>query len=212
MHPSYWPEATHHLKRRCKVMKRLIQAHPEGMLVSKRDGFYTLFRAIVGQQISVKAADSVWAKCESAIKPLSPEALLKTPPEILRKCGLSLQKVTYAMHVASFFAETPRTPQFWSTLSDAEAISTLTSIKGVGTWTAEMFLMFHLLRPNVLPVKDIGLLKAMHVHFPDEIPELARGKYHKPAMYEAIAERWQPYRSVATWYLWRALDPVDVAY
>ena len=223
----------------------------------RADGFYSLLRAIVGQQISVKAADSVWAKVEKAVKPLTPKKLLATPDESLRACGLSGQKVAYARNVAQFFVErgiglcssplegerdlplqirggkaaskfpptkthkrvlTPpqvgsRQPEgiYWANLSDEEIITQLTAIKGIGSWTAEMFLMFHLARPDVLPLKDLGLLKAMNLYYVGE-EKLTGKKWLTPKEYEAIAAPWAPYRTVATWYLWRALDPVPVAY
>jgi len=176
------------------------------MLQARGDGFYTLVRAVVGQQISVKAADSVWAKLAKAVNPMTPENLLRKRDATLRACGLSGQKVAYARNVAQFFKERGAVgAPLWHNHSDAMVIEELTSIKGIGSWTAEMFLMFHLMRPDVLPLKDLGLLKAMDLHF-------TGGKRLKPAEYQKIAEKWAPYRSVATWYLWRALDPVPVEY
>ena len=172
---------------------------------AREDGFFTLLRAVVGQQISVKAADSVWAKLVKAVKPLTPATLLRKRDTTLRACGLSGQKVLYAKNVAQFFAERTVDADYWNTRSDDEIIRELTGIKGIGTWTAEMFLMFHLVRPDVLPLKDLGLLKAIDRHY-------GAGKPLKPADYLKIAESWRPYRSVATWYLWRSLDPVPVAY
>ncbi len=217
-------------------MKQLIARYEGETLVARGDGFYTLVRAVVGQQISVKAADSVWAKLAKVVNPMTPENLLRKRETTLRGCGLSGQKVAYARNVATFFVErgidtpppvggrlgggrmeplSPAAPppqtspvgggSYWDALTDEEVIRELTRIKGIGSWTAEMFLMFHLLRPNVLPLKDLGLLKAIDLHF-------TGGKRLKPAEYEKIAEKWAPYRTVATWYLWRALDPVPVAY
>lgn len=228
MSPEYWNAATQHLRRTCPVMKQLIAQYRGESLKARGDGFYTLLRSVVGQQISVKAADAVWAKLEAAVRPLTPHALLDLPDESLRACGLSAQKVAYARNVAMFFVErgieqtrggygvpsdTPHriAPCYWANLTDDEVIAQLTAIQGIGTWTAEMFLIFHLLRPDVFPVKDLGVLKAMHLHMPN-MPTQADGKWLKPKEYMAIAERWAPYRTVATWYLWRSLDPVPVAY
>ena len=172
---------------------------------AREDGFFTLLRAIVGQQISVKAADSVWAKLVKLVKPFTPEALLRKRDTSLRTCGLSGQKVLYAKNVARFFVERNIHADYWNSRTDEEIIAELTSIKGIGIWTAEMFLMFHLTRPDVLPLKDLGLLKAIDRQY-------GAGKPLKPADYLKIAENWRPYRSVATWYLWRSLDPVPVAY
>lgn len=196
----------------CPVMRDLIPRYADAALERAHDcGFTTLLRAVVGQQISVKAADSVWAKFEAAVKPLTPDILLRKRASTLRACGLSGQKITYAKNVAAFFKAHPYTLRDWDVHSDAEIIGMLTGIKGIGRWTAEMFLMFHLHRPDILPLQDIGLLKAMHVYCSD-IPRKSNNKHHKSEIYEQSAKLWMPYRSVATWYLWRALDPVPVAY
>jgi DNA-3-methyladenine glycosylase II len=210
--PSYWNDAKAHLMQACPVMRDLIPRYGNAALTRAHDcGFTTLLRAVVGQQISVKAADSVWAKFEAAVQPLTPHVLLHMPDDALRACGLSGQKVAYVRNVAAFFKTHPYSLHDWDAHSDAEVIALLTGIKGIGRWTAEMFLMFHLHRPDVLPLQDIGLLKAMHVHCLD-IPMKINDKYHKPSIYERSAKLWIPYRSVATWYLWRALDPVPVVY
>lgn len=257
MQPHYWNDAKKHLAKQCPTMKTLIARYQGEGLIARPDGFYSLLRAIVGQQISVKAADAVWAKVEKTVSPLTAKQLLATPDEVLRACGLSGKKVAYARNVAQFFVErgielfssppegerdlhlqirggdtasqfpptkthkrvlTPpqggsRQPEaaYWANLSDEEIIKQLTAIKGIGSWTAEMFLMFHLVRPDVLPLKDIGLLKAMNLYYVDA-KRLEGKKWLKPSEYEAIAAPWAPYRTVATWYLWRALDPVPVAY
>ncbi len=206
MTPHYWQPAKKHLSKSCPTMGRLIiQYKGEEGLKARGDGFYTLIRAIAGQQISVKAADAVWRKLEKTVVPLTPESLLRKRETTLRQCGFSAQKVAYARNVARFFAERDIGPGYWETFSDEEIIEELTSIKGIGTWTAEMFLIFHLTRPDVLPMKDLGLLKAIGRHY-------NKGKPLDKKAYLAISERWKPYRTVATWYLWRALDPEPVAY
>ncbi len=187
-------------------MKHIITTyHGEEGLTARPDGFYTLIRAIAGQQISVKAADAVWAKLEKAVTPLTPENLLRKRVPTLRKCGFSEQKVAYARNVATFFIQHRIHARYWEFLSDEEVVSQLTSIKGIGSWTAEMFLIFHLLRPDVFPIKDLGLLKAIDRHYGLKTPV-------QKTQYLALSENWRPYRTVATWYLWRALDPVPVAY
>jgi DNA-3-methyladenine glycosylase II len=207
----YWNDATRHLSRQCPTLKTLISRYKGEMLVPREDGFYSLLRAIVGQQISVKAADSVWAKVEKTVKPLSPQKLLSTPDEALRACGLSGQKVAYARNIAEFYKNRKTHAAAWEGHTDEEVIAALTTIKGIGSWTAEMFLMFHLARPNVLPLKDLGLLKAMNLYYVKE-EKLAGKKWLSAEEYKAIAAPWAPYQTVATWYLWRALDPVPVAY
>lgn len=205
MQPEYWAKATRHLAKQCPTMGKLIKSYEGEFLTARGDGFYTLLRAVAGQQISVKAADAIWKRMEQAIKPMEPEKLLRVRDTTLRKCGLSQQKVLYAKNVARFFAENHVDAAYWAARDDATIIAELSSIKGIGTWTAEMFLIFHLARPNVFPVKDLGVLKAIDLHY-------TNGQRLKPKEYIALAERWHPYKSVATWYLWRALDPVPVAY
>jgi DNA-3-methyladenine glycosylase II len=212
MQPHYWNDAKKHLSANCPAMKQLIARYEGETLRARGDGFYTLLRSIVGQQISVKAADAVWAKVEKALTPLTPKKLLATPDEALRACGLSASKVAYARNVAEFYRTRGVKADYWKDHSDADVLAELVAIKGIGSWTAEMFLIFHLMRPDVFPVKDLGVLKAINLHLLEGDKRLAKDKWLKPKEYEALATRWQPYRTVATWYLWRALDPVPVAY
>jgi DNA-3-methyladenine glycosylase II len=205
MQPEYWRKATRHLSKECPTMATLIARYKGESLRARPDGFYSLLRAVVGQQISVKAADSIWKRLEKAVKPLTPEKLLRVRDTTLRKVGLSQQKVAYAKNVAKFFAENHIDAAYWAARDDSQVIEELVSIKGIGTWTAEMFLIFHLTRPDIFPVKDLGVLKAVDLHY-------TGGKRLKPKEYIEFAKRWAPYRSVATWYLWRALDPVPVEY
>lgn len=199
MPPEYWDKAREHLSRRDKKLGRVISAYEGEFLAAKGDAFGTLARAVVGQQISVKAADTVWRRFEEMLVKVNPESVGKAAEEALRGVGLSRQKVVYLRSLAEYFAGAG--PDFRS-LGDEEAIRELCAIKGIGRWTAEMFLIFHLERPDVLPIADIGLLKAC---------ERLYGISEKNAVIER-AEKWRPYRSVATWYLWRSLDPVPVEY
>lgn len=206
MTPHYWPKAKKHLAANCPTMGHIIARYKgEGGLKAREDGFYTLLRAIVGQQISTKAANAVWAKLEKAVAPLTPGQLLRKRETTLRKCGLSQQKAAYARNLARFFAERNINSVYWHERGDEEVIRELTEINGIGTWTAEMFLIFHLARPDVLPLKDLGLLKAIDRHYNN-------GKPLNKIDYIKLSKRWRPYRTVATWYLWRALDPEPVAY
>ena len=165
MNPPYWNKAKTHLSKSCPVMKGIIGRYKGEGMQARPDGFYTLIRAVVGQQISVKAADSVWAKLNKAVNPLTPENLLRKRETTLRACGLSGSKVAYVRNVAEFFKGRGRDADAWNGHSDDEVIALLTGIKGIGTWTAEMFLMFHLGRPDLLPLKDLGLLKAIDLHY-----------------------------------------------
>ena len=159
----------------------------------------------VGQQISVKAADSIWARFVLLVPKVTPKHVLAQSIEHLRSVGLSARKAEYIHAVAEFFVKKRVGQAYWARRSDLEIIEELSSIRGIGRWTAEMFLMFTLLRPNVFPVDDIGLLRGLekNYHGARVTPSVARAVYF---------ERFSPWASVATWYLWRSLDPVEVRY
>jgi DNA-3-methyladenine glycosylase II len=200
MEPEYWARAKRHLARRDPVLKKLIKAYPNMAIASRGDEFQTLARAIVGQQISVKAAASIWgrfAECSGAVTPAKVAAL---EPEAMRACGLSGAKVTYIHDLAAHFASGSIQPRRWPKMDDEAIIEDLVRVKGIGRWSAEMFLMFHLMRPDLLPVDDLGLRRAMERQF-------NRGKPMAKDKMRRLGERWAPYRSVATWYLWRSLEP-----
>lgn len=205
MSPAYWSDAKAYLSAECPIMKGLIHAYSGEVLVGRGDAFYTLLRSIVGQQISVKAADFVWHKLISKVKPLTAEKLLRTRDTTLRAAGLSGQKVLYCKELARYFKQPHVTSEYFLSLDDAAVLKELVAIKGIGVWTAEMFLLFHLQRPDIYPLQDIGMIKALEKHY-------AGGRKLSKAEIVSYGERWRPYRSVATWYLWRSLDPVPVAY
>lgn len=202
--PDYWTAACRALSRADPVMAGLIRAYPDVALRSRGNAFETLLRAIVGQQISVKAADAVWAKV-CAATPIKPEIVAALDVDALRACGLSRMKAGYAIDLAAHFAEGRIRPRRWARMDDEAIIDELVDVRGIGRWTAEMFLIFHLLRPNVWPVDDLGLLKAIALHY-------RNGEKISPREAKEIGEAWQPWRTVATWYLWRSLDPVAVEY
>ncbi len=203
--PSYWHDALIYLLKRDETLAKLITAFPDATLINQHNPFHTLMRAIVGQQISVKAADAVWFRLEALLKSISPEAYLGISPEELRQCGLSRQKIAYITHVALAFQDRTLNPENWQTMDDEAVIKQLTAIKGVGLWTAQMFLIFNLHRPNVLPLADLGLINALHRHY-------GNGQKLSKTDIIRLSQRWEPYRTVATWYLWRSLDPVTVQY
>lgn len=203
--PTYWDAACHDLSANDPVLGRLIARYPGGTLSSHGDAFYTLARAIVGQQISVKAADAVWARLESHLSVVTPDAALATDADALRTCGLSWRKAEYLHDLASHFTDGRLGDDLFARADDIEVLARLTAVRGIGRWSAEMFLIFHLMRPDVLPLDDIGLLRAIGIFYRDGEKVAAREA-------RAIAEAWAPWRTVATWYLWRALDPVPVAY
>lgn len=205
MQPDYWDQAINTLSERDPVLKELIQAHAGLSLNSRGDAFATLARSIVGQQISVKAAESVWQRLLSHIQQVSPIAIQKSDPDALRACGLSSRKIGYLQDLSRNFLNGELDPEKLVALDDDRLIIELVKVNGIGRWTAEMFMIFFLLRPNILPLDDIGLQRAMSQYYNQKQP------LNKQAMRE-IARNWEPWRSVATWYLWRSLDSVPVEY
>ncbi|MCX7892269.1 MAG: DNA-3-methyladenine glycosylase 2 family protein [Burkholderiales bacterium] len=203
--PHYWASAKRTLARRDSTLRRIIRAHPRVRLTSRGDAFQTLARSIVGQQISVKAADSVWRRLVAVAPAMTPDAILRARRARLAAAGLSQRKVEYIRDLAAHIAKGTIHPQRWPTMDDEAVIGELTAVRGIGRWTAEMFLIFNLLRPDVLPVDDLGLRRAVSLHYRDGEPIGA-------AELRAFGAAWAPWRSVATWYLWRSLDPVPVEY
>ena len=205
MTPAYWTQASQDLARTDVVMAELVERHAGESIVSRGDPFATLVRSIVGQQISVKAADSVWARVIAALPVLTAAAVLACTTEQLRACGLSARKVEYVTDLAAHFDGGQIHTHRWPAMEDAEIIAELTAVRGIGVWTAEMFLIFNQLRPDVFPLDDIGLQKAVAPHY-------LAGERPSRRQLADIGDRWRPWRSVATWYLWRSLDPVPVEY
>ena len=205
MTPDYWPKAKRVLARGDATMAGIIRAYPKIALARRGQPFFTLARSIVGQQISVKAAQSVWNRLEAALQEVSPEAVLSLERPVLRACGLSDRKVEYIADLARHFAEGTAQVERWPQMDDEEVIAELVRVRGIGRWTAEMFLIFNLLRPDVFPLDDLGLRKAMRLHY-------FRGREVSVARMRKLGATWAPWRSVATWYLWRSLDPVPVEY
>ena len=205
MIPDYWHEARTSLAKDDPVMATIIAACGDEALASRGDPFGTLLRSIVGQQISVKAADSIWNRFAALLPDASPTVVLASDTSLLRTCGLSARKVDYIGDLAQHFADGRIRPERWPTMSDTEIIAELSAVRGIGVWTAEMFLIFNQLRPDVFPLDDIGLQKAVARHY-------CAGERPTRQQLAALGERWHPWRSVATWYLWRSLDPVPVEY
>jgi len=201
--PDYWAEACRELARRDRILAGLIRAH-DGHLTSRGRAFETLARSIVGQQISVHAAESVWKRLAQTAGRISPPHIAALGPEALREAGLSRNKARYLHELAVGFATGRIRPRRWRGMEDEEIVAELTGFPGIGRWTAEMFLIFHLLRPDVLPVDDLGLRRGMALHY-------GLGSVDREAVYR-LGRRWRPWCTVATWYLWRSLDPRPVAY
>ncbi len=203
--PDYWVEACRHLMKRDRVMKKLIPQHPGVCLQSRGDAFVTLARSIVGQQISVKAAQSVWERFSALSRRMTPAQVLKLKVDDMRAAGLSARKVEYLVDLALHFSNGQVHEKQWADMDDEAIIAELVAIRGIGRWTAEMFLIFHLMRPNVLPLDDIGLQNGIsRCYFSGE--PVSRSEIRE------VATSWAPYCSVATWYIWRSLDPVPVSY
>ena len=207
--PDYWDEACKHLAKRDRVMRKLIPRFGEGRLQSRGDAFTTLARSIVGQQISVKAAQSVWERFLALSAPTSarlvPASVLALDTPTMRSAGLSARKVEYLSDLAQHFESGTVHVRQWQQMDDEAIIEELVAIRGIGRWTAEMFLIFHLLRPNVMPLDDLGLLKGISVNY-------FSGEPVSRAEAREVGDAWAPYRSVATWYIWRSLDPLPVDY
>lgn len=204
MTPDYWLRAKRALARRDAVLAGIIRAHPRIALARRGEPFKTLARSIVGQQISVKAAESVWNRVLALAPAATPEQVLKARRRLCT-CGLSQRKSEYIADLARHFADGSIHARDWPDMDDEAVIAELIQVRGIGRWTAEMFLMFNLLRPDVLPLDDLGLQKAIGLHY------FNGERIGREAMRE-LGANWAPWRSVATWYLWRSLDPVPVEY
>ena len=204
--PKYWNKAKKILSKRDPILKKIIQKLNKGYLTSKDDPFFSLCRTIVGQQISTKAADSIWLKFEiKCRKKIIPSRVLKLTSISLKNAGLSRQKITYLKNIAKNFKNNSFSVRELKTMNDEKAISSITKLKGLGVWSAEMFLMFNLNRPDIFPVKDIGLLRAISKNYKTSYPPSKR-------FLNKISELHAGYRTVFTWYMWRSIDPTDVEY
>jgi len=206
MKPEYWDRAKRSLAQRDPVMGAIMRAHPKIFLVPRGEPFFTLARAICGQQISVKAAQSVWNRiCICLDQKITPEAVVSCERKALRACGLSDRKVEYIADLARHFADGRIHVHRWPEMDDEAIIEELVEVRGIGRWTAEMFLIFNLLRPDVFPLDDLGLRKGIRLAYHG-------GRHVSLKTMRRRGELWRPWRSVATWYLWRSLDPVPVEY
>ena len=205
MKPEYWDRAKRALAKKDPVMAAIIKRHPKVFMVRRGEAFMTLARAICGQQISVKAAQSVWNRVCDCVGEITPRNVLQRKRPQLRACGLSDRKTEYIADLAQHFVDGKIHARNWPQMSDEEIIAELTDVRGIGRWTAEMFLMFNLLRPDVFPLDDLGLQKGIRVNY-------FKGRKISLGRMRKLGETWRPWRSVATWYLWRSLDPIPVEY
>ena len=200
-----WFVAINNLKEKDKILKKIINRYKSEQLKSKKNAFLTLAKSITGQQISVKAANSIWQKLEKKLKKVSPNNILKLKKIEIARCGFSKQKVNYLLNLANFFKKNKNIEKKWKRVEDEKVIEDLVKIKGIGRWTAEMFLIFYLLRPNIFPSADIGLLKAISINYNFKYPL-------KNREIKKFQKKWHPWSTVATWSLWRSLDPIPVKY
>lgn len=203
--PPYWEDACKHLMKKDRVMKRLIPQFGDACLQTRGDAFVTLARSIVGQQISVKAAQTVWDRFALLPKKITAANVLKLKVDDMRAAGLSARKVEYLVDLALHFDNGAVHVKAWEEMDDEAIIAELIAIRGIGRWTAEMFLIFHLMRPNVLPLDDVGLINGISKsYFSGDVVSRSDAR--------EVAAAWAPYCSVATWYIWRSLDPLPVEY
>ena len=203
--PDFWEDACKHLMKKDRVMKRLIPQFGDACLQTRGDAFVTLSRSIVGQQISVKAAQTVWDRFAKLPRKITPANVLRLKVDDMRAAGLSARKVEYLVDLALHFDSGALNVDAWDAMDDDAIIAELIGIRGIGRWTAEMFLIFHLMRPNVLPLDDVGLINGIsRNYFSGEVVSRSDAR--------EVAAAWQPYCSVATWYIWRSLDPLPVEY
>ena len=204
--PSYWHKAKKILSKRDPVLRKIIKKYNKGFLTTKNKPFFSLCRTIVGQQISTKAADSIWLKFEAKCKKkINPKTVLKLSTRTLKSAGLSRQKVKYLKNIAENFRNKSFNVRELNKMNDEEAINYIIKIKGLGVWSAEMFLMFNLNRPDIFPIKDIGLLRAISKNYKTSYPPSKR-------FLDKISRLHAGYRTMFTWYMWRSIDPTDVEY
>lgn len=203
--PDYWAQARTHLMKKDRVMKRLIPQFGDASLQTRGDAFVTLARSIVGQQISVKAAQTVWDRFIALAPALTPAEVLRLKIDDMRAAGLSARKVEYLVDLSLHFDAGKLSVDTWQSLDDEVIIAELVAIRGIGRWTAEMFLIFHLMRPNILPLDDVGLINGISRNY-------FSGETVSRSEAREVAQAWAPWCSVATWYIWRSLDPLPVSY
>ena len=202
--PDYWEKGKKELKKIDKNIKKIIELYEFPSLTTREDMFYTLIRSIVGQQISVRAADTIWDKIVNEAKEIRPEIIYSMDENIMRDCGLSKRKVEYMKAVSEKWLNGYDKIN-WHELSDEAVTEKLVEIRGIGKWTAEMILIFTLMRPDIFPMGDIGAIRALEKIY-------NKGQKMNKEQIEEIVKKWKPWRTIATWYLWRSIDPVPVQY
>ena len=202
--PEYWEIGKKSLKEIDVNMRKIIDLYEFPALTTRGDIFFTLIRSIVGQQISVKAADTVWNKLAKEFEEISPEIIFSMDKDVMRNCGISGRKIEYMKSVSEKWLNGYDQIN-WHGLSDELVISKLVEIRGIGKWTAEMILIFTLMRQDIFPMGDIGAIRALEKIYNE-------GEKMDKKQIEEIVVKWKPWRTIATWYLWRSIDPEPVQY
>ena len=204
--PNYWNKAKINLSRKDKVMKKLIRIYKDGTLVTRNDIFFSLCKSIIGQQISVAAANSVFIKFKKSCNgKINAKNVNKMSSQTLKRCGLSRQKVKGIKDLAKKIINKKFDPKLINKMNDEEAIEYLSNLRQIGRWSAEMILLFTYNRPNIWPIQDIGLLRAISNNY--------KKKYFPPKTFlKKLYKKFSPYCSVATWYLWRSIDNEPIQY
>ena len=205
MKPKYWIKGKSFLSNKDRILKNIINNFPNENLIVNDNYFHALLNSIIGQQISVSAAAAIKNRFFNLNKAITPRKVLNFNDLTLRKCGLSRQKILYIQNISNFFISNKHFIQNIKNLNESEIKETLISIKGVGNWTADMFLLFSYGSSNIFPIGDLGFIKAISKAYKKELPL-------KEAYLLELKKKWTPYNSIATWYLWRSLDPIPVSY
>ncbi|MBP6752217.1 MAG: DNA-3-methyladenine glycosylase 2 family protein [Alicycliphilus sp.] len=203
--PDYWAEACKHLVKKDRVLRRLIPQVGDVALYQRGDAFTTLARSIVGQQVSVASAQRVWDRLAALPRSMTPRSVLKLKVDDMRAAGLSARKVEYLVDLALHFDSGQLHVKQWNQMDDPAIVAELVAIRGISRWTADMFLIFHLARPNVLPLDDATLIQGISQHYFSGDP-VSRSDARE------VAQAWNPWCSVASWYIWRSLAPLPVDY
>ena len=204
--PKYWHKAKISLSKRDPILKKIIKQYNKGHLTTRNNPFFSLCRTIVGQQISIKAADTIWNRLEAKCKKkIIPQKIIKLKVTSMKKAGLSRQKISYLKNIAKSFKNGSFNITDLKKMNDENAIEYITQLKGLGVWSAQMFLMFNLNRSDIFPTKDIGLLRAISKNYKVKYPPNEK-------FLNKISKKFLGYRTVFTWYMWKSIDPVDVEY
>ena len=205
MKPKYWNKGIIYLSNKDKVLKKIIDQFPKQSLILNDNSFHALINSIIGQQISVSAANSMKKKLFALKKNITPRTIKNIKKIDFKKCGLSKQKILYINNIANFFVENKKFINKIDKLEDQYIREKLIEIKGIGNWTVDMFLIFTHGSSNIFPTGDLGFIKAISKHYKKDLPL-------DDNFLSTLLKRWSPYSSIATWYLWRSLDPIPVSY